>query len=457
MYHPTTVASPSHPPAHDSSSPSLGPFSFPTSDLRSTPPRPMVPPTTRVPPPYFTAPSSPSVDQTTSEYSTPVPVWEEIDPGVWFNGTDRVLSSAYPAVQDFLAVARQLMSLPVPPSELIFVIAALDVFYNKNDPVHWMFWSDEKKYQTATVVNRIALRSPQLFRSKVAWNGIPEYLFILSGLHGSSSLPTDKDWYHMLNPSKVPSPPMNLRKRKVQQVEQTEFLDMPEDEDDSEPRPKRSKTRSTRNVRSRTVATPEPAKLNSNDFILSEASPASTTISLPTEDTNTLRAISQLGSPPEHTISPIQSSASAQRKPSHQKPNARQSSSTPDPLTLPGAASPSPVSGLITSTSTISHTRNRSFSQASSQTLVSTDERRSVSVLSNITAVEDRIVCGGAEDTIKVDHSVSDSEEVDGKAEHESPSGMVTRGRANKARSTLDQSKGASQPPKRRDRRRAAK
>lgn len=82
-------------------------------------------------------------------------MWREIEAGVWSDGTERVLSAGYPAVQEFLATARRTLRLPLPPSEAVFVIAALEVFYAWNDPVHWMFWSDEKKNSTAAVVNRI--------------------------------------------------------------------------------------------------------------------------------------------------------------------------------------------------------------------------------------------------------------------------------------------------------------
>ncbi|GLB37543.1 hypothetical protein LshimejAT787_0405940 [Lyophyllum shimeji] len=458
MYH-NAVASSSRSTTHEPWSPPSGDSSFPTSDLRSTPLQPTTPPPTRVPP-HFLAPSpAPCSDLTPSNCSTPVPVWKEIEPGVWSDGTDRVLSAAYPPVRQFIATARRSMSLPVPPSDVVFVIAALEVFYRRNDPVHWMFWSDEKKYETAKVVNRIALRSPQLIRSKVAWNGISEYLFILSGLHGASSLPTDKEWFHVLNPSKAPSPPMNLRKRKVQQVEQADFLDLPEEDNESEVgerRRKRSKVKATRHVKPSTPATAESAKGHSNDAISSQASPASTSTSLPADEPNTPDTSSPCDPARDERPTPsTENSVPVQAKLSRQKPKARQS---PDPSTLPRATSPTPITGSITPPSAISHSRNRSTSRASSsQTLVSANERRSVSVLSNITAVEVRTVGDGADDrAIKVDQSESDSEEA-GKAEDESRSGMVTRGRANQARAAGAQGKGASRPSKPRAKRRAAK
>ncbi|KAF5380394.1 hypothetical protein D9615_004525 [Tricholomella constricta] len=449
MYH-STIASSSHHALHNPWGPPHSNLSFPTSDLRSSPPpsQPNLAGHSRIPP--HSAPSS--CHPISSKYSTSVPAWKEIQTGVWSDGTDRVLSAAYPPVQEFLATARRRMSLPVSPSELIFAIAALEVFYSRNDPVHWMFWSDDKKHDTAGVVNRIALRSPQLIRSKVAWNGISEYLFILSGLHGPSSLPIDKEWYHTLNPSKAPLPPMNLRKRKIQRLEQTESLETPEEEEGSEaeePRPKRSKTRPTRAVKPKAPVIPD-AKLDSNDL-----APAFTAILLPEEKDTLSKSVAALQGNVPSMANPLQA------KPSRQKPASRQSSSTPDPSALPRAASHSPASDLLTPAPTslhaaISHTRNRSTSQASSQTLVSASERRSLSVLSNTTAVEPHTVEGATAKVIKADQPASDSEEADGKDDEEESTGMVTRGRANKARGAVARGK-ASRPTKPRAKRRVAK
>lgn len=67
-----------------------------------------------------------------------------------------MLSAACPDVQAFLACAREEMNLPVASSERVFALAALDVFYRIDDPVHWMFWSERRKDETAEVVNRIS-------------------------------------------------------------------------------------------------------------------------------------------------------------------------------------------------------------------------------------------------------------------------------------------------------------
>ncbi|KAG6845911.1 hypothetical protein H0H87_000717 [Tephrocybe sp. NHM501043] len=421
MYHNPPIASSSTSTIRDSW-PARNCFSYPTSDLRLSPlrrPRIPAPTPSRSPQSIASSRTSLSHDHPTTKYS--IPLRREIEPGVWSDGTDRVLSAAYPAVQDLLATARRTLCLPLPPSELVFVLAALEVFYHWNDPVHWLFWSDEKKAATAAVVNRIALRTPQLIRSKVAWNGEAEYLFILSSLHGASSLPVDKDWFQVLNP-KAPSASMNLRKRKAPQAEQIEPLGEEYRSELEGARPKRPKTRSTRLVKPADLAAPENTKPTTKDSSLPDEPPTSSTTSLSLQD-NTTTSNTDICS---HQTSP-----------------------TPDPLSLPraGSASPAAAATGINMPAPYVRNRNRSISQTSSQTTLVAEERRSVSVLSNITAVEVHIG-NGPEKVIKDDHHTSDSEEE--------KEGMVTRGRANKARA-LVQGKGASRPTKPRVKRRTVK
>ncbi|KAG6842163.1 hypothetical protein C0991_001656 [Blastosporella zonata] len=458
MYHHPPIASSSHSTIHDSWT-LRNIHSYPTSDLRSSPlRRHRIAVPTLSQPPQSSMASSCTTDQPANKYS--ITFRREVEPGVWSDGTDRVLSAAYPAVQDFLATARRTLSLPLPPSELVFVIAALEVFYCWNDPVHWMFWSDEKKVATAAIVNRIArtcnsscyplyctydeslVRTPQLIRSKVAWNGEAQYLFILSSLHGASSLPVDKDWFHVLNPkaSSSTSTTMNLRKRKAPQIEQTEVLG---EEDVSEiegARPKRPKTRSTRVLKPASPVTPENTKPTTKSS-LSDANRPSTPCDIsasPQDDTT----------PSNHDIS-----LSIKSKSSRQGPTARQASSTSDPLSISraGAASLAPaVVGLDTPAPSYTRNRNRSISQTSSQTTLVADERRSLSVLSTITAVE--VDTGKGDDKGNADQHPSDSEK-----EKEKEEGMVTRGRANKARTPVTQDKGVARPNKRRARRTTTK
>ena len=129
--------------------------SFPTSDLRSAHWRPTTP--SAPPPPDITSSdtrSSPCLLST--KYPTALPRRTQIQLGVWWDGCDTVFSSDWPDVQNFLRRARKQMSLPLPLSETVFALAALEVFYDIEDPVHWMFWSDGRKERTAEVVNRIS-------------------------------------------------------------------------------------------------------------------------------------------------------------------------------------------------------------------------------------------------------------------------------------------------------------
>ncbi|KAG6813560.1 hypothetical protein H0H92_009952 [Tricholoma furcatifolium] len=417
MYHPQPIPSSSHTTTSDSDSGTPRYFfAFPTSNIRSSPlarPRKTASPLTRSPQSTTSTTTAHSDHLYTSKYE--IPTRREIEPGVWSDGKDLVFSAAHPAVQEFLASARRTLSLPVPPSELIFALAALEVFYSWRDPVHWMFWSDEKKAATAAVVNRIALRTPQVIRSKVAWNGEAEYLFILSGLHGASSLPVDQEWFHILNPAKAASAPMNLRKRKIQQ---TDHIDQGEDEasEIEDPRPKRAKTRSARVVKPPNTVTPENAKPHTPKSASSEASSSSYRISLPSQN--------------DDDPSLLVKSKTSRHK----------TSPTPDPLSVPRADSASP--GAAETPDIPSYTRNRSGSQTSSQTTLVAVGRRSVSVLSNSTAVE----------TPTSDKEVA----KDVHESEEEKEGMVTRGRANRVRATFVQGKGESRPTKPRARRRVA-
>jgi hypothetical protein len=106
----------------------------------------------------------PVVESNTSRttYSIHVPQRRQIERGIWSDGRDIVLSSQCPDVQRYLAQARDTLHLPPAPSEEVFVLAALEVFYAPTNPVHWMFWSDEKKGETAEIVTRIACKFPSI-------------------------------------------------------------------------------------------------------------------------------------------------------------------------------------------------------------------------------------------------------------------------------------------------------
>lgn len=252
-----------------------------------------------------------------------------------------------------------------------------------------------------------------------------------------------------MNPSKVQSPPrlLNLRKRKVQQLDQSESsgnADGDEDIEVKEPRPKRAKAASSSSLK-----TPKSPPIVFDDTDQAEIPEMSPTTSLsscedPDERSSSLASAEVPGEDSSSsTDTPVLTKGNVRKR----KPKARQSSPTPDPPIILRETLTSPISVLLTP-STVSHSRNRSISQASSQTLVAARERRSLSVLSAITAVEILTVAGVGDEEIKADQSVSDSEN-----EHEE-SGMVTRGRANKARNVV-QGREAKRPAKTRVKRKS--
>ncbi|KAF5317046.1 hypothetical protein D9611_003943 [Ephemerocybe angulata] len=156
---------------------------------------------------------------TATRYPTFIPPRKQLSPGVYNDGKNTTYSSALPEVQRFLATARSTLTLPTVSSDLILTLAALEVFYKPADPVHWLFWSDEKKNVTADVVTRITLHNPPLIVSPVCWTGKNEYLALLASHHGVSWRPfyEHKPWFTVVCPPKPSTPPrqLNLRKRRV--------------------------------------------------------------------------------------------------------------------------------------------------------------------------------------------------------------------------------------------------
>lgn len=403
--------------------------SFPTSDLRSGDrPCTITPPIISPPPNLTPSDANTAGNLHVSKYLNIVPRCTQIAPGVWSDGCNQVLSAACPDVQAFLACAREEMNLPVASSERVFALAALDVFYRIDDPVHWMFWSERRKDETAEVVNRISLHRPPLIKSRVAWNGISEYLFILASLHGPTSSPLyeAKDWYLILNPPKAQSPPRvpNLRKRKAQQAGLRETPGSVGDQDgfDEEvPLAKKAKTKRTPNSR-------KPQRSNGvHDSTVNESADTLPTISSTSFSPKDPDSISIPNGIVELLVeSPSLAARTVARKP---KAKAPQTSLAPD-------SSTSTSSSAIQTPAFVSHSRNRSASQTSSETSSKTliAERRSASVLSVITSVEVPTV--GKEGMLdsKDDQMAEYDSESEGKPDAEL--GMVTRGRASKARTT---------------------
>ncbi|KAF8893988.1 hypothetical protein BD779DRAFT_1504637 [Infundibulicybe gibba] len=355
-------------------------------------------------------------------YPTSLPRRVEIQRGVWFDGTDTVLSATFPDVEDFLANARNALSLPTASSEIIFTLAALEVFYNPGDPAHWLFWSDEKKYETAKMVTRIALHRPPLIHSNVTWNGTPEYLFILANRHGSTwrQLYETQIWYPVLVPPKVASPVrvLNLRKRKPAQMAMRDLSLGLGDDDIEDPPPKRARTRGGSGPTKKPV--PNDAYDVADANIKDDESPPSECSSVPLDDTqpdNDTPALAPINADIVHeSPSTRASTRQRSRKIIRESPtsgiSSRSSSSAPSPP--PISAPPTP------------HSRNRSISQASAETLVGHQRRRSFSSLSTETAVE-FIASKGTEILDKM--SVVTAETDDSTAGEPAVSLMVTRGR----------------------------
>ncbi|KAJ3566633.1 hypothetical protein NP233_g6869 [Leucocoprinus birnbaumii] len=360
-----------------------------------------------------------------TKYPTSVPARTQISPGVWSDGRDRVFSSAYPAVQQLLKEARATLKQPLAPNEIVFTLAALDVFYKPSDPAHWIFWSDEKKLQTAEVVTRIALHQPPLIRTPVAWNGSNEYLYILANHHGSSHRQSyeTQTWYQKLVPQKSSAAPkvLNLRKRKAIPGAFREPSKSPgPEEDDTPEEPPRKK------LKGKPVPSPELAtsagKGSSEDTESSIATKTQKTSSASPPEGVSHESASQQPGTAKQDVSPSEDPSQTRMSTRNRKVASSQASTS---------SRASSVSPTETAPSGSSHSRTRSISHTSSQTAVASSSRRSASVLSASTVVDGRSSAKGKGEGKDIDDAQSDDE------------GMVTRGRASRAR--VDTSKTASE------------
>lgn len=386
-----------------------------------------------------------------TNYPTSVPTRTQTSPGVWSDGKDRVFSSAYPAVQLLLQEARATLKQPTSPNDIIFSLAALDVFYKPADPAHWIFWSDEKKLQTAEVVSRIArklllsllkprcetsspivtaVRQPPLIRTSVAWNGTSEYLYILANQHGSSYRHAyeDQPWFRRLVPQKSSAAPkvLNLRKRKQNPgaFREPSKSPVPEDEDTvEEPPRKRSKPKPAKSPEPSTSTGKVASDTTENPSV--DKAPKSASASTTPKDNSHENTSQQPGTSDQEGM-PVGEVA-----PTRMSTRNRKAVPSQTPSSSSRASSVSPLDHSTGS----SHSRNRSISHTSSQTaLASNSSRRSASVLSAATAVD------GRSSTAKGKQSTSDGGDQPQEAKETSEitqsdeEGMVTRGRASRTR-----------------------
>lgn len=100
------------------------------------------------------AAQKPLVAHTT--YSTHVPRLHHVAPGVLSDGS---LTINYPAVRRFLESAETDSCVEPPSSPPLFALAALAVFYHPKKPVHWLFWSKDKREKTAAIVHKVLSES----------------------------------------------------------------------------------------------------------------------------------------------------------------------------------------------------------------------------------------------------------------------------------------------------------
>lgn len=368
-----------------------------------------------------------------TKYPTSVPARTQISPGVWSDGKDQVFSSAYPAVQRMLKEARATLKQPVTSNEIVFALAALDVFYKPNDPAHWIFWSDEKKHQTAEVVTRVALHQPPLIRTPVAWNGSSEYLYILANHHGSSHRQSyeTQSWYQKLVPQKSSAAPkvLNLRKRKAipGAFREPSKSPGPEDEDVVE-EPPRKKVKARAAIS--TESSPNTEKGSSDDVESSSANKTQKSSSASSPGGVSHETASQQPGTVDQAGLPLEDLSQMRMSTRNRKVASPQASSTSSRASSISPTEPAPSGS--------SHSRTRSISHTSSQTAVASSSRRSASVLSASTIVDGRNSAKGKQPAI--DGQNEGKENTDAQSDDE---GMVTRGRASRAR--VDPSKNASE------------
>ncbi|KAF9062467.1 hypothetical protein BDP27DRAFT_1336663 [Rhodocollybia butyracea] len=165
---------------------------------------------------------------------------------------------------------------PDVPDEIL-ALAALETFLNPFDPVHWLFWGEQKDQSAKLVQSHIGRQYPAIYHP-LSWS-ILDWRFRLFGIH-SKQLPQvlcHMPWYDLLVlPTFLKDTPRGpvLRKRKVPLVNlRTSSLATSEPADDLEELPAKRLRASTR---ARPVHTPtETADVANLD-------PSSNTIITPT-------------------------------------------------------------------------------------------------------------------------------------------------------------------------------
>ncbi|KAF8806456.1 hypothetical protein BYT27DRAFT_7167768 [Phlegmacium glaucopus] len=385
---------------------------YPTSNARSEPlptfasTRQIVSSSLQPPsPPLWTPPSSPV----------------RIEQGLWQDGEDLLHSSDWPPVQQYLSETSKNRRLAPAPTEIVFALAALEVLHQPHNPVHWLFWGAAYLSSTSKAVNKIALHRPRLIKTNVPWIGISEYKRVISAIQEKwEYVHVRKRWYP------VDGQPETSTKRHLRsssgRVDQTinNYFNLPED---GEPPLKRTRRGARKVAETQDLYTVDRAK---RAKIESKPSPSAVA-----SDVTSIDAHVTEDSPP------------ATRASSRKRLKTTPSTMSPPPASLPP---PSSASSLLLSSTTLtapvpcfmssassSHSRNRSTSQSSAETLVESAEEvqlRSASVASAETAIETPFSRKRKLEAVEecLELAIDETPELNRRE------GMVTRGRASKFR-----------------------
>ncbi|THV02381.1 hypothetical protein K435DRAFT_351967 [Dendrothele bispora CBS 962.96] len=192
----------------------------------------------------------------------------QVAPGVVKAGKYLLLTADHPQVGHCLDYVRHNWHLPTDTPESILALAALEVFQHPTHPAHWVFWCNERKSETAKLVEKHAnARIPTVYHI-MPWS-TEERLFMLNLYHGGAwhNLIKDQPWYpkffHKETSPQKGGPNLRKRRAAVVAVDEPGVLDDEyEGEEDVVPVPKRTRSRQNRDAAD-TAPTGVPVKRTS--------------------------------------------------------------------------------------------------------------------------------------------------------------------------------------------------
>ncbi|KAF5393399.1 hypothetical protein D9757_000691 [Collybiopsis confluens] len=268
------------------------------------------------------------------------------------------------AVRKCMDYAREHWSLPPKTSSSILALAALESFLNPFDPTHWLFWSNDSKDHSARMVQSHISRQNTTIYHPFSFSAL-DWRWRLHGLH-NKQLPqvlSHFPWYDLLVlPSFLKDTPRGpvLRKRKVQPPSNIGISSHSSDlTDDLEPLP----ARRSRVNRARVEAA-LPQSQSANDNLSNPNIPLAISTKVTLSDSRTF-----LESPNSQTS---QKPDEDSHQPSHGSVSATSTISSPRSISI---VLPPPE-----------HSRTRSSSRLSAQTLVEENRDNSPSISSSSTA-----------------------------------------------------------------------